>query len=258
MPVKDSNIYNISDPEEDKPLFSIPDEPIVPKKEDRSDEDLDTDSDDDLEEYELEEEEEDDDGQEGTDPAGPKRKPSAMRLMFRTLLSPVEGWKALKRARLSTDEVASGCFYPMIALSAVAQAAMFFYEANKDVSDWAVAGLVSFITFFFGYFTVLIAGGFILPKKSRAVIKTEIGKQFVMVGMATLAMFYTLVVLFPMLDPVLVFLPLWTIYSISRGVKYLRVPKDAETSTAGLLCMLIIGAPLLWNWIFTELLLPAQ
>lgn len=183
-----------------------------------------------------------------------KKGYSAMSILFKTLFSPVEGWKTLKRAKLKTEDFASGCFYPMIAIAAVSDVAKLFYEANHSISDWAIDGIITFITFFFGYFTVILASGSVLPKKSRAIMKKEIGKQVVMLAMSSLALFYTAAQLFPMIDTVLVFLPMWTIYILTRSSKILRIPEDVNTSTIGLLCMLIIGSPILWNWILTEIM----
>lgn len=216
---KDKSIYDLND-EIDSPLYSI------------EDEDLD------------EEEAMDDD---------PKKKnPSPLAILFKTMLTPVEGWKALKRAGFRTEEVAERCFYPLIALAAVTDVANMFYEAHYSFGNWAIDGLITFITFFFGYFTVLLFGGIILPKKSRDLMKSEIGRQFVMICMSTLAIFQSLINVIPMIEPVLVFLPIWTIYLIFKGVKILRVPKEVENSTIGYLCLLIIGAPILWNWLFSE------
>jgi uncharacterized membrane protein len=238
---------------DDTPLYAIPDE-IEPSA--SSDPDSDEDADDD-EDYDDDEEEEviEEDEAEAEPDTNKVKRPSPMGIMFKTMLGPMEGWKELKRARLSTDEFASRCYYPMIALAAISEGAMIFYEANITIGDWAKTALSTFITFFFGYFTVLFLGSFTLPRKSRAVLKKDVGKQFVMLAMSTLALFWSAICLFPMLEPVLVFLPLWTIYIVFKGVRRLRVPQDVQSSTTGLLCMLIIGVPVLWNWIMTELLI---
>lgn len=240
----DKPLYAIEDDE--KPLYEIEDS-LSPQPE---------------EEYCIDDEEEDEDD-EDMDEEQPteesvvseKKNPSPVRLLFKTMFTPVEGWKALKRARLKTEEFASRCYYPLIALAAISEVSKIFYEANVSVSDWAVDGLITFMTFFFGYFSVLLAGDFMLPSKSRDIIKKDIGKQFVMLAMSSLAIFWIFIQIMPMLEPVLVFLPLWTIYLIYKGVRILRVPEEVENSTTGLLCMLIIGIPVLWNWVLTDILL---
>ena len=212
----------------DRPLYSIAEEeePLY-KIDDYLDRDPAPADDGDSPEKEEEEEEHSDDEEEtdaGAEEAAPsdaaKSRPSPLGILLKTMMTPVEGWKALKRARLSTDAFASGCFYPLVAV------------------------------------TALLAGGLILPRRSRELMHKDIGRQLVMLSMSTLAIFWTLIQIAPMLEPVLVFLPIWTIYLIYKGVRVLRVPEDTATSTTGILCMLVIGCPLLWNWILTEVLFP--
>ena len=243
--------------DKDKPLYELDDAPLyaLPDKPEEHEETY-------TEEDDKEDEEEDEEGEidsgagaEAEPEAEVKKKPSPFAVMLQTMLGPMEGWKTLKRARFTTEEFASRCFYPMIAFAALSEGSILFYEANMTTADWAKSGLSTFITFFFGYFTVLLLGSVVLPKQSRDVLKKDVGKQFVMLSMSTLALFWAVIQLLPMLEPVLVFLPLWTIYIVFKGVRRLRVPKDVENSTTGLVCMLIIGVPVLWNWVMTELLL---
>lgn len=201
---------------------------------------------------------EDEDSEDNKEDQTTKRKPSPFLIMFKTLITPVEGWKSLKRARFTSDEFASRCLYPLIALAALSEGAMFFYEPNVNFSDWVMKGLSTFISFFFGYFTIMLLAGILLPKGVRPIMKKDIGKQYVMLCLSTYALFWTSIILFPFIDVVLFFLPLWTIYIAVKGVKVLRVPKDNENSTAGILCFLIIGVPIFWNWFMNEILFPAN
>lgn len=248
----DRPLYSLEEEDDDKPLYSLDEQDSEDKiYDDVPDDDSVTDEDDDAED--------EDDTEEvtsGAEDAKAAASPSPLGVLFRTMLTPVEGWKKLKRSRFKTDEVAGRCFYPLVALAAVSEVSKIFYEANVTFSDWAIDGMTTFITFFFGYFTVLLVGGIILPSQSRDFLKKEIGKQFVMVSMSTLAIFWTLIQVLPAFEPVLVFLPLWTIYLIYKGIRVLRIPNEVENSTTGLMCMLVIGAPVLWNWLFSELLLP--
>lgn len=239
-------IYSINDPDEE-PLYSIDDSISSPLKSNEDYEENDDEDDEDDLDFDLgiNSNSEDEDEAKGLSP---------LRVLFKTMLTPVEGWKALRRAHFSTETFAARCFYPLVAVAALSQSASLFYEANVSLSDWVMKAVVTFVTYFFGYFTILLVGGVVLPKKARPILKKEIGKQFVMLALSTLALFATAINLVPMLDPVLVFLPLWTIYMVMKGVRLMRVPQDCINSTIGFLCMLIIGIPLFWNWIMTELM----
>lgn len=181
-------------------------------------------------------------------------KISPLLIMLKTLSNPVEGWKSLKRSKFSTDAVAAKCFYPLVALAAVSEYTALFYDAESSVTTLLVPAIITFITFFFGYFSALLLGGIALSKDAKKTLQTDFGKEFVMINMSTLTLFYIIYRLFPLAGPILAFLPLWTIYAICKGTKQFRVSKDEETRVSAILSAIIIGCPILWNWIFNELL----
>lgn len=250
---QDPDITTITDQQEE-PLYVLNDTPI------RDDEDSRFDSIYELEE-EIEEEIDADQpaayGREADNSDAKKSRKSPLGLMFRTMLTPVEGWKALKRAKLTSEEVAARAFYPLLALAAISEASSFFYEANYTFSEWAVSGLVTFISFFFGYFTVLLAASIFLPKELKELPKKDICKQMVLLASSTLPLFYVLGRMLPMLDAVLVFLPIWTIYIVFKGIRLLRVPKEKENTVAGIFCTLTVGCPIFWMWLLSEYIFPA-
>lgn len=184
----------------------------------------------------------------------PVSRSSVLGLLFKIMTTPVEGWKALKRNRLKAEEVAAAGFYPLLALSAVSEFTALFYEAHATITALVVPAIVTFITFFFGYFSVLLCGSVLLPAVASEKLKTQFGHQYVMMNVSTLALFYIIHRIIPILDPVVAFLPLWTIYLACKGVKYLRVPAELETRTGATLSVLILACPLFWNWIFGEFL----
>lgn len=202
-------------------------------------------------------EEEDEEGDETEDSGDDQEKLKGkvgFSLLFKILATPVEGWKEMKRRRLSTDSIASSVFYPLVACASASEFIRLIYGSVTPLSDMVKEAVITFMALFFGYFTVLLLGGYLLPKGVRGYMKETTGKNLTMMAFSSLALFIIIYNAFPMIDPVLVFLPLWTIYIVCKGVKILRVPKDTEIRTKGTLCCLIIGAPLLWDWLLSELL----
>lgn len=179
---------------------------------------------------------------------------SAFLSMTGILLTPVEGWKKLKRSRFSPEKFASNCFYPLIALASVGVFAKMFYGETGALSGLLVEAIVIFISLFLGYFSVLLAGRFFLPSDCRICLEKPFGKVFVMASMSTLALFMTFYEILPMLQPVLCFLPLWTIYSISRGIRFLRIPANRQATCTVIVSFMVIGLPVLIGWLFTEFL----
>lgn len=200
-----------------------------------------------LEEDEDNEYEEDDESDEEEDEVK-DTKGNVISLMFKILSTPVEGWKELKRRKYTPEEVASGCFYPLTALASLSEFADKIYT-TISMGDCLMQALYTFISFFFGYFTIMLVGGLALPSLSKECLKKNIGKEFVMMNLSTLALFYIANKLLPMIDAALFFLPIWTVYLIYKGVRILRIPVVVESRTKVILVFLIIGMPIMWQWL---------
>lgn len=181
-------------------------------------------------------------------------KSSAISILLKILGNPVNGWKELKRGKFKTDKIAANLFYPMLAMSALSEFTGLFYSHEDGFADIIPTALLTFITFFFGYFTILIFGGILLPKCCNKIFQTDFGKEYAMINITTLAMFYILYRVFPPAGPIIVFLPLWTVYIAYKGIKLFRIPFEKETLSGCIIIGLIIGCPLLWNWIFSDIL----
>lgn len=196
----------------------------------------------------------DDSGQEtsGDDGKAPK---SPFLLMFKVLLNPIEGWKSVRRAAVTPEQAQQGCFYPLLALYAVSKFLTLLYAPALKLPDVLVDAVCSFVSFFFGYFCIVMLLKIVMPGESSKVFDTDFGKVFVIISLSTLCMFYALADALPMLWAVLIFLPLWTIYIVSRGTKFFRFPEHKQIFCTFILCLLIIGVPSALLWLF-ELIIP--
>lgn len=182
-----------------------------------------------------------------------ERENSPLLSMFNIMFKPVEGWKRFKRRAFSTERVALSCFLPLVTLAALSPFISYFYGAIIDIQETVISSVIMFISFFFGYFTVLLTMDLLLPKDSAEKFRTTLGKNFILIAMSTLALFELLYEALPMIDPILAFLPVWTLYIVCRGVKIMRIKQNVENRTAWTLCFLIVGIPILCRWVFGEL-----
>lgn len=191
-----------------------------------------------------EEENRDDDGRKGI------RNP--WHLMFKLICSPVEGWKAIRRSRIPSNTFAWKCFYPSVVVTALSNFASFFYEEECTLGSVLTECIVIFMTFILSNFCVYICSPLLLPRYIREKLNTNFGKIFVMAMLNTLTMAMTLWNLFPPIMPLLVFVPVYTYYLISRGIKYLRVDGPVTNRITIMMSILIIGMPLALYMIFSE------
>lgn len=247
---EDNNkIYN---PEEDK----------FPEPYNLEDNDLMEDSldDEDSMEYHLPEEDEDgaDDINDDDSPAweGDRKKsnPTAFGLMLRIMSNPMDGWKQLKRSKLSVEKISATLFYPLIVLAGLSNLTVLFYDTGNETAEMITSVIFTCITFFFGYFTAILAGGVLLCKEAKEVLRTPFGKEFIMMGVSTLALFYILFRLVPMGAPIIAFFPIWTVYIMAKGIRMLKVPKEKEAKNIAFLAVLVIGSPILWDWVLSKMI----
>ena len=143
------------------------------------------------------------------------------RLMLKVMLSPIEGWKSVRRAKITSEMAQRGCFYPLLAVLALSKFVVMAYYPSLSLANAMIDAVSSFVSFFFGYFCILIISKIVMPK-AEYFQTNDFGKVLIVISLSTLSLFGTLTVLLPMLWSFMIFIPLWTIYIISRGAKFLK------------------------------------
>lgn len=179
----------------------------------------------------------------------------AFSYLFRIMFNPVEGWKLLRRERVSTERLQSGCFYPILAFLAVSKFADYFYSVNIGLSQIITASVISFVAFFLGYFCIQLIMSWILPRDMAQKFEESFGKQYTIIALSTLAMFTVLTNLLPMIWPILIFLPIWTLYLMFKGVKFFHFQSQQEMKFFVLAGAAVIFIPLLIDWALNGVLL---
>ncbi|MDE6010288.1 MAG: hypothetical protein K2F87_02420, partial [Muribaculaceae bacterium] len=168
--------------------------------------------------------------------------PSPWKLLFEMMINPVEGWKKIRRASTTVDDVANEMFYPLMVLAAISCYGECIWRAGIGFQQATINGVKTIVSFFFGYFLVMLMIRLCFPKiHGEEVIESDFGKKFVMFNISTLALFYILYDCFPMIGPVLVFLPIWTIYLVLRGSRFFMLPASKAPLFRTLLCVFIVG-----------------
>lgn len=177
-----------------------------------------------------------------------------MRLLLTILSNPVEGWKKVRREKVSVESAQANCFYPLLALMALSKFASLLYTSRVTVSELLIEAMTSFVGYFAGYFLIVILLKLLMPRGTGKCMDTEFGKVFVILNLSSLCLFFTALELLPMLWAILIFLPLWTVYVICRGVRFFKFPEEKSITCTGLMCLLIIGVPSLIEWGLSEIL----
>ena len=199
--------------------------------------------------YVLPDEDESETGGEDKDPG----KANPWVLLAGIMISPVEGWKALRRSGVTADTIGFKLFLPASLLAGISDFCRLIYDANIGVIDVVISAILTFISFFIGYFFATFSSRILLPKVIDNFLFTDFGKAFSMVSISTLALFHILKELIPIFEPIFYFLPLWTVYIIVKGMRFVKIPQNRSSYTLGVVCVTIVGAPIFVEWAFSFL-----
>ena len=174
--------------------------------------------------------------------------------LLHIMFNPVEGWKSIRRSTLSVEALQSGCFYPLLAILAVSKFADYFYSVNVSLSALVSEAVVAFVAYFFGYYCIQLVLSWFLSKGIYEKFNCNYGKLYLIIGLSTLVLFNILTDVLPMLWPILIFLPIWTLYLMFKGVRFFKFPQSGEMVFFVLAGVATIGVPLLLEWVLNELL----
>lgn len=179
---------------------------------------------------------------------------SAAGLLFKIMFNPVEGWKSLRRSGKSVEAFQSGIFYPVLALLALSAFADYFYSVNVTLQQVITQAVVAFVAYFFGYFCVMIILSWLLPAEMKKRLEGQFGGLYISVGMTTLALFSIFIELLPMLWPILIFLPIWTLYLMYKGVRFFKFAQNQEMKFYVLAGAAVVGVPILLDWALSSIM----
>lgn len=177
-----------------------------------------------------------------------KRK-SAFLILVKILFSGTMGWKELRRSHLKPEETAAGCFYPLAALVSVCRFADWFNKPDFSLTSTLTEAVAIFVSFFFSFFGVLIFSKWLFPEEIKDRTETPYFRQLVQYALSSLAVFWIPAEIIPVLEPLTAFLPLWTIFLITKGMRFLRIPHKYEVRSTVTLVGLTVGLPYLIHWL---------
>lgn len=178
-----------------------------------------------------------------------KRRHTPFLLLLDILMTGTAGWKNLRRARLKPEQTAAGCFYPILALASVCRFADWFYHPDFDLATTLVDAASVFASFFFSFFAVQVACRWVFPSAIKSKTETIYFKLLVQYGLASLALFWIPGELLPILEPFTVFLPIWTAFILTKGLRFMMIPEQFNNRCTVTIVVTIIVMPYLFMWL---------
>lgn len=185
-----------------------------------------------------------------------KLRPLTMWTILPVIMTmPAAGWKKLTLQGPSPELATIRFFLPLCILSGASVFFSLFYPGiglsaeENPFTILLVNAVIQFCSFFIGYYMALVMAKVFLPKEDRWISSSSYGKLLIMTGVATLAIFHILFEAFPMLDFILVFLPLWTIFIQFRGLEHTEFRSDKRILAIAVICLVTITGPTLIEWL---------
>lgn len=179
-----------------------------------------------------------------------KRNPyKPIALLFSILMTGTAGWKDLRRSRLKPEQTAAGCFYPLIALASVCRFGDWFYLPEFNLSHTLISAVSVFASLFFSYFAVQVVCKWLFPFVAKPKTETTFFKLMIQYSLSSLALFWIPSELMPILEPITVFLPIWTAFIITKGIRFLRLPEKYVNRCITTIVLTVIVIPYLFLWV---------
>ncbi len=178
-------------------------------------------------------------------------------LIYRFLflfISPLNGWKQIKNLRLTPEIVSKKLFYPLCALAALSVFFEILYKEDVLIENLLKQALIVFSSFFLGSFLILFLSSILLKKESNIKFQSNYGKVYNLINLSTLCLFYVIYNIIPILEPILVFTPIYTIYLIIKGSRLFKFEEKEKISSIIILIVLIIGTPICISYLLSSLL----
>ena len=183
-----------------------------------------------------------------------KKRHNPFLLLLSILMTGTAGWKDLRRSRLRPEQTAAGCFYPLIALASLCRFCDWFYLPEFNLASTLINATSVFVSFFFSYFAVPVICRWLFPMAAKSKTETHFFKLIVQYSLSSLALFWIPAEIMPVLEPITVFLPIWTAFIITRGIRFLRLPENSVNRCMAMIVLSVIVTPYIFMWISDKIL----
>lgn len=196
---------------------------------------------DNFEEYSLEDEEE----------SGSMTLFRLWKAVFTAIAMPASGWKLIKERMVTPEAVAMKFLLPVSILAAGSVFFGLIYDVSVHFTDLLVDMVVTFFTFFLGYYISILIARIFMPAADRGFPMTDYGRKMASVSVGTLALINILYNAVPLFDFIIEFFPLWLVYMLYKAMNLADIDRNKSTYSLGVMCVSVICSPILIEWFFS-------
>ncbi|MDE6057668.1 MAG: hypothetical protein K2F93_06605, partial [Muribaculaceae bacterium] len=135
------------------------------------------------------------------------------------------------------------------ALASACRFAEWFYVPELNLSATLIGAASVFASFFFSYFAVQVFCRWLFPAPTKGKTETSFFKLMVQYALSSLALFWIPAEILPILEPFTVFLPIWTAFIITKGIRFLLIPEQHHNRCMVTIVVTIIVMPYFFMWL---------
>lgn len=170
------------------------------------------------------------------------------------IVSPANGWKDISKYKIPKDLILRKLYYPLLAILALTSFVGFFYSGGKGLAFYIQFAAINFARYFFGYLISIFLISNVIEFKEEGKSISDRLHVFVLYNYSILVIIEIIENILPIPSAILDLLPLYLIYVIWKGMKFLKI-ENGETKFLILSSIIILLPPFLLKFIL-NLLLP--
>ena len=176
-------------------------------------------------------------------------------LLIQLIISPGKGWEDIAAVGNEPRKICAGGFYPLLGITACSVFIQLLYPLSDTFVASVQQAIITFVRFFISYFLASYVMSIFLKKLVDGGDPNEKKyNTFIIYNLSLLALITIIANCLPMEHPIVQFLPIYVLFVMWTGGRYLVIKVGNEIKFFLLSVISIIVPPYLLGYLFNMLL----
>lgn len=177
-----------------------------------------------------------------------------LRDSLQLILAPVKGWEDVSADGLDDTALLKKGLIPMLAVVALSSLVRLFFDVEASVVGVIQQAIITFIKYFATYYFACLIYTLYLPSCINGEFSLKKCHTFITYGITLLALVNIIENCIPVELAVLYIMPIYVLYILWRGLRYLSVSFDGVGTFLLITILSIIVPPYLLQYLFKVVL----
>jgi hypothetical protein len=177
-------------------------------------------------------------------------------LLIQLIISPAKGWEDIAAVGSEPRKICADGFYPLLGIAACSVFIQMLYPLSASLVAYIQQAIITFAKFFISYFLSSYIFSFSLKKIVDGADPNEKKyNTFIIYNISLLALITIIANSLPMEHPIVQFLPVYVLFVMWMGGRYLVIKSGCELKFIVLSAVAILLPPAILGYLF-NLILP--